>query len=199
MTIIEMLGQSGTLTLLGMAIVFAFLTVMIFCINIVGKIIHKMGLDKDVENAAPVSRPAAKSAAAPAVSAAISAAVQEYRKDTAAGESSGKYIVNVNGNDYNINYSTGGAVPPAAEKAVTQEKPSAPASGVTLIPAPVAGTVIRYIANEGDHVSVGDTVVIIESMKMELEIKATVNGVIHFIASQGAQIVSQQPLAEIRS
>jgi oxaloacetate decarboxylase alpha subunit len=66
-----------------------------------------------------------------------------------------------------------------------------------VIPSPVAGTVLRYAVTEGDHVASGDNVVIIESMKMELEIKATIAGSVHFLAPPGAQVASQQPLAEI--
>jgi oxaloacetate decarboxylase gamma subunit len=48
MTIVEMLQQSAVLTVLGMAIVFAFLWLMVVCVNLVGKLVHKIGLDKDV-------------------------------------------------------------------------------------------------------------------------------------------------------
>jgi oxaloacetate decarboxylase alpha subunit len=34
-------------------------------------------------------------------------------------------------------------------------------------------------------------------MKMELEIKAAVAGKVHFIVPTGAQVTSQQPIAEI--
>jgi oxaloacetate decarboxylase alpha subunit len=70
--------------------------------------------------------------------------------------------------------------------------------GGTVILAPVAGTVIRYAVNEGQQVNSGDTVVIMESMKMELEIKATAAGTVHFIAAAGIQVASQQPIAEIK-
>jgi oxaloacetate decarboxylase gamma subunit len=48
MTIFEMLEQSAVLTVLGMTVVFAFLWVMIVCVNLAAKLIHKAGLDKDV-------------------------------------------------------------------------------------------------------------------------------------------------------
>jgi oxaloacetate decarboxylase alpha subunit len=35
-------------------------------------------------------------------------------------------------------------------------------------------------------------------MKMELEIKATVSGKVHFLVPAGTQVASQQPMAEIR-
>ncbi|MDR0642499.1 MAG: OadG family protein [Treponema sp.] len=80
MTIAQMLGQSGSLTLLGMGVVFGFLFILIVSVTVVGKIIHTLGLDKDTSvlpKPAPGPSTAAKTAA---VSAAITAAVTEYRK-----------------------------------------------------------------------------------------------------------------------
>jgi oxaloacetate decarboxylase gamma subunit len=81
MTIVEMLGQSGALTLLGMGVVFGFLIILIISVTLVGKIIHALGLDKD---AGVLPKPAAgpsTAVKASAVTAAISAAVTEYRKN----------------------------------------------------------------------------------------------------------------------
>jgi oxaloacetate decarboxylase alpha subunit len=47
-------------------------------------------------------------------------------------------------------------------------------------------------------VAVGQTVLIIESMKMELEIKATGSGTIHFLLPAGTQVAAQQAVAELR-
>ena len=47
MTISEMLSQSLILTLLGMAVVFSFLTILIFCISIMSKIIGKTKAGKE--------------------------------------------------------------------------------------------------------------------------------------------------------
>jgi oxaloacetate decarboxylase gamma subunit len=87
MTIAEMLGQSGVLTLLGMGIVFGFLIIMIIAVTLTGKIIHALGLDKDVAPAkagsgAPAAgnKAAGTAAGTAAVTAAITAAVTEYRK-----------------------------------------------------------------------------------------------------------------------
>jgi oxaloacetate decarboxylase alpha subunit len=84
---------------------------------------------------------------------------------------------------------------PAAEAAAPVA--AAPSGGGTVIPAPVAGTVLRYAVNEGAQVSSGATIIIIESMKMELEIKATTAGAVHFLVPTGTQVASQQPMAEI--
>jgi oxaloacetate decarboxylase gamma subunit len=79
MTILEMLGQSGSLTLLGMGVVFGFLTIMVICVTIMGKIVHALGADKDV--LAPGSGGSTTSPAkTTAVAAAITAAVAEYQK-----------------------------------------------------------------------------------------------------------------------
>jgi oxaloacetate decarboxylase gamma subunit len=87
MTIVEMLEQSGVLTLLGMGVVFSFLVVLIICISLAGKFIHALGVDKDVlPLAAAAPRASAGSSNAgngPAVTAAITAAVNEYRKTNA--------------------------------------------------------------------------------------------------------------------
>jgi oxaloacetate decarboxylase alpha subunit len=92
-----------------------------------------------------------------------------------------------------------GEVPVAAAAEVPAAAPAAEAPGDgTVIPAPVAGTVLRYAANEGAQVVPGDTIIIIESMKMELEIKATVSGAVHYLVSPGTQVASQQAIAEIK-
>jgi oxaloacetate decarboxylase alpha subunit len=107
-----------------------------------------------------------------------------------------KYSVNVDGVNYNVVVAPAGtvAVTPAAGGATV----SAPAAvGGMVIPAPVAGTVIRYVVAEGAQVKSGDTVLIIESMKMELDIKATHDGKVHFLTPTGTQVAAQQPVAEL--
>jgi oxaloacetate decarboxylase gamma subunit len=79
MTIVQMLGQSGYLTVLGMGIVFFFLVILIVSITLVGKLLKALGVDKDPEEAPRVSAPAAGPSNNAAVTAAISAAVTEYR------------------------------------------------------------------------------------------------------------------------
>ncbi|GHV96589.1 hypothetical protein AGMMS50293_29090 [Spirochaetia bacterium] len=78
MTIVEMLEQSGILTLLGMGIVFSFLIILIISITLVGKLIHALGVDKDVS--APTKSAPASGGNNAAVTAAITAAVNEYQK-----------------------------------------------------------------------------------------------------------------------
>ena len=111
-----------------------------------------------------------------------------------------RYSVNVSGVNYDVVVAPAGtvAIAPAAggTKAAAAPAQAVSGGGVT-IPSPVAGTVLRYAVNEGDTVKAGDNVIIIESMKMELEIKATAAGKVHFLVPAGTQVASQQPLAEI--
>ena len=80
MTIVEMLKQSAILTVLGMAVVFVFLWIMIICINVTGKLVHKMGWDKDVEQPKYEPQKNVSGTIKPTIITAISAAVTEYRK-----------------------------------------------------------------------------------------------------------------------
>jgi oxaloacetate decarboxylase gamma subunit len=82
MTIVDMLEQSGALTLLGMGVVFGFLVILIVCITLVGKAVQALepnkGAGAPLKPAVSAPPAAAKTAA---VTAAISAAVTEYRKN----------------------------------------------------------------------------------------------------------------------
>ena len=135
--------------------------------------------------------------AAPAAAPAPAAAAPK------AGQAS-QYNVNVDGVNYNVVVAPAGtiAVAPAASVSAPVAAPKAPAapvasSGGASVLAPVAGSIIRYAVAEGATVKAGDNVIIMESMKMELEIKATAGGKVHFLVAAGTTVASQQPIAEI--
>ena len=86
---------------------------------------------------------------------------------------------------------------PTAYKPAAASSSAASNSGTRLL-APVTGTLLRYTVAEGAKVSEGQTVMMLESMKMELEINAHKAGVIHFVTAAGAQIAEGDLLAEIR-
>ena len=96
--------------------------------------------------------------------------------------------INVNGTAYNVSFGAAGAV---------QAAPAA--SGSVELKAPVAGTLLKRLVADGANVTEGQTVIMIESMKMELEVKATGNGPIHFSAAAGTAITAGQVLATIGS
>jgi len=61
-------------------------------------------------------------------------------------------------------------------KAEEKEKEEAVEVGGTPLTAPMPGTVIRYLVNEGDEVGAGDGIVILEAMKMENVLAAPGDG-----------------------
>ena len=98
--------------------------------------------------------------------------------------------VNVNGKAYNVSFGAASAAPAAAPAATV-------VTGGEDIKSPVAGTVLRYVAQEGAQVKKGDTVLMIESMKMELEVKAPCDGKITFTVQTGTQVQADQKLGSI--
>ena len=80
MTIMEMVGQSGVMTILGVGTVFSFLILMVLSVTLMGKIFRVLGLDKDVQAPTAKDAPATETASHGATVAAITAAVTEYRK-----------------------------------------------------------------------------------------------------------------------
>lgn len=77
MTIPEMLGQSGILTVLGMCVVFSFLIILICFMKIVAFLVKAFGWDKEEAEDTPAAAPAAGTAQDTAVVAAIAAAVKD--------------------------------------------------------------------------------------------------------------------------
>ena len=131
--------------------------------------------------------------------------------DYAVSSSNGTFTVNGTAYSVNIKENTVSASAqkaPAAAQPATVSKPAAqqPAlqgqtsvgAGGEKLTAPVAGTLLRYSVAEGAQVSEGQTVMMLESMKMELEINAQKAGVSHFAAAAGAQVAEGDLLAEIR-
>jgi len=130
-------------------------------------------------------KPAAAPAAAPkAGSYTITVNGTPYAVSTSDGSDN----IVVNGTSYNVEFGSSGASTASAAPVVT---------GGTEIKAPVAGTLLRYAAQNGAQVKKGDTVIMIESMKMELEIKAPADGKITFVAQPGSQITAGQVLASL--
>lgn len=88
---------------------------------------------------------------------------------------------------------------PVAAPAPAAAAPAPAASaGGKAVKAPVAGTLLKYAVAEGASVQADTTVIIIESMKMELEIKAGAAGKVHFTVPTGTQVSNGQAVAEIQ-
>ncbi|MEU5153568.1 urea carboxylase [Glycomyces sp. NPDC021274] len=72
------------------------------------------------------------------------------------------------------------------------------APGETLVEAPMAASVWRVNAREGDTVAAGDTVVVLEAMKLEMPVAAPVSGTVaRVLARPGEQAAPGTPLLVI--
>lgn len=84
-----------------------------------------------------------------------------------------------------------------AATTVTAAKMASPSGKTHTVNAPLPGVILRLSAKDGDKVAEGQTILILEAMKMETEIKAPASGVVTFKAKQGDQIPTGGVLAEI--
>lgn len=129
-----------------------------------------------------------------------------------------KYKVTLNGKTYEVEVEHGKAVlldeyealAPApsvsapSAPAVVSETPATPApaplniaSGET-VSAPMPGNIIRVDVKEGDKVTSGQVLVILEAMKMENEIVAPKDGTVaQVVTSKGAVVETGSPLVVI--
>ena len=112
------------------------------------------------------SKPGAEPAAAAPVTSAV------------ANQSGGVqvYSVRVNGNPYTVEVSEGGEV---STVPIAAPAPSG-GQGVEM-KAPLAGNVFKVLVNPGDVVTAGQTVLIMEAMKMETEVSATEAGTVNAV------------------
>lgn len=116
-----------------------------------------------------------------------------------------KFIVNVNGNSYEVEVEEVGAeaaasAPAAAPKAAAAPAPkkaAAPVGKGTPVKAPMPGNVLDIKVATGATVKSGDTLVILEAMKMENEIKAPQDGVVTVVASKGSTVNTGDVLVTI--
>ena len=109
-----------------------------------------------------------------------------------------QYQVTVNGTRYDVVVSAGGEITQLQQTAASPSAAPAPSAEVEEIVAPMAGSVIDVLVNEGDSVEENEPVLIIEAMKMETEIRTTRAGVIHAVhVNKGDSIQVNQPLISL--
>ena len=122
----------------------------------------------------------------------------------------GKAKVTVNGKVYEVETEAAAPAPkPAAKPAPVAPKPAAaapaapkaetkpaaaPAAGGIQVKSPLPGSVIKVLVSEGQAVKKGDTLLTLESMKMENAIMAEQDGTVKQIAVTPGQNVMQDDL-----
>jgi acetyl-CoA/propionyl-CoA carboxylase, biotin carboxylase, biotin carboxyl carrier protein len=86
-----------------------------------------------------------------------------------------------------------GTASPGAERARASRRAagrSAPAGGGATLVSPMQGTIVKIAASEGQHVSAGDVIVVLEAMKMEQPLTAHKDGTVTGLAVEVGQTVS---------
>ena len=120
------------------------------------------------------------------------------------------YTITVNGTAYEVTVEENGnaaapvaAAAPKAAAPAPKAAPAAPAAaapaagaGSVKVSAAVPGKVVKIVASVGQSVKAGDSVVIVESMKMEIPVVAPQDGTIASIdVAEGAAVENGDTLA----
>ena len=159
------------------------------------------------EDAAAILRPPTRRAE-PAATAPAPAAEPATTPKPAASEAPAvsptpparEFTVEVDGEPYKVRILGDGVIPPAVAAQPAAPLPSAAqrAGGDGAIQAPMQGMVVKVKVAPGDRVRLGDVVVILEAMKMQNDIVATVGGTVREVfAKEGAIVAPNEVLMTI--
>ena len=110
------------------------------------------------------------------------------------------YLVTVDDQEYSVTLKADNSVSinDGSTPKEASSSPSTHAGSGTVIEAPFGGNIFRVIASEGESVAMDSTVLILEAMKMETEIKAPTAGVIGKIfVKPGDTVKPGTPLFEV--
>ena len=115
-----------------------------------------------------------------------------------AAKGASAYTVEINSKRYEVAFEDGKATVNGrsvdysiAEAASASARPAAGASGEgEVVSAELAGQVLRVVANEGDTVAEGDVLLLLEALKMEIEVKAPCAGTVAAVLVSGDQTVA---------
>ena len=109
-----------------------------------------------------------------------------------------KYRVTVNGTAYEIELEelTGAAPAPAAAAPAPAPAaaPAAVGAGETAVKSPMPGNIFKLECSVGQSVNAGDVLVVLEAMKMEIEVSAPVAGTVKAVAASVGTAVNTDDL-----
>lgn len=116
------------------------------------------------------------------------------------------FVITVNGKSYEVGVEEVGvtasapvvvaAAPVAAAPKTEAPKTTAPANGEKVI-SPFPGLIKNLLVAEGATVKEGQPILVLEAMKMDNDITAVCDGVVHFQVAKGANVESDAVLAVI--
>lgn len=121
-------------------------------------------------------------------------------KSNSIGVDENKFTVSVNGNKYHVEVSAGfdkDVNIKSVRKADTQEGITQDVDSSEGIQAGISGNVFKIYINEGEEVKSGQVVMVLEAMKMEIEVSAPKDGIIEKICVKTGDSVSENNLVAI--
>lgn len=129
--------------------------------------------------------------------------MMKKEQETKVVASNGEYTVIVNGEKFNVQVSEGldasvevKSITPAS--AAVSAPASAHASSGTEVKSNIPGSVFKIVTKVGDSVNEGDVIMVLEAMKMEIEVISPCSGTIKSInVEKGQNVVNDQVLATL--
>ena len=104
----------------------------------------------------------------------------------------------VNQGDVLVEFQADAVAAPVAAAPAAAPAPKAAPAGANAVTAPLPGTITQILVKVGQQIKAGDTVVMMEAMKMENSITAEYDGTVKAIlVQQGAQVQSGEALVEM--
>lgn len=132
--------------------------------------------------------------------------VPQAPSDALATKEDGVYTVSFKGNSYVVQVSAGGHIT-SMQSASDQQTSSAPAAAVPAaapsldaedVNAPLSGNIWKVLVSPNQQINEGDTLIILEAMKMETEIKAARPGtVVNVSVKEGDSVTVGQALLSV--
>ncbi len=103
-----------------------------------------------------------------------------------------QYNITVNGKQYNVGVERVGdtATAPSVAPVAAPAAAPAPSGGGTPVLSPMPGNVFKLVCSAGQQVNEGDVLLVLEAMKMEIEVNAPSSGVVQGISTSVGSAVN---------
>ena len=189
----------------GLLVVFVMLAMLMVVIYVISWVVQKIdGARKPaaapVKKAAPAPAPKPAAPAAPAQDEGELVAVMMAAVAEESGMPMGSFQIT---NIASVPVMAAPAAPAAAPVAAPAPAPAAapapapaaaPAAGETAVKSPMPGNIFKVECSVGQSVNAGDVLVVLEAMKMEIEVSAPVAGTVKAVAASVGTAVNTDDL-----
>ena len=193
-------GDALMVAVCGLLVVFLMLAILAVVIIVISKVVGSIE-GKGKAAAAPAQKAAAapKPAAAPAAPAVDEGELVAVMMAAVAEESGmpmGSFqITNIAAAPAAPVAAPAAAPAPAAPAAApAPAAPAAVAAGETAVNSPMPGNIFKVECKVGDTVKAGDTLVVLEAMKMEIEVSAPADGTVKAVSATVGSTVNTDDL-----